>query len=203
MLTFFTHFPLSLITMKAIAGIISSFWLIQTVSLAQDYRNVELLAHWFEDSIITNSSEARFNECFGFAYGGKEYAVIGSTEGTHIFQLTDDNQLIQRAFVRGRFSSTTVVHRDFAVYQHYLYAVCDEGISSLQIIDFQYLPDSVSIAYEDSLQFGRVHNIFIDTLQQKFYSCTHRSTVNTQMIAAPMKVFSLQDPLHLQELWSS
>ena len=169
---------------------------------AQSSLNIDLLAHWNQDSLIVNSSMARYNDCFGFVWKGKEYAVGGSTEGTHVFELTADNQFLPKGFLKGKYSNSSVIHRDYAVYKNYLYAVCDEGKSSLQIIDLSYLPDSIHLAREDSLLFGRVHNIFIDTVLQQFYSCIHRSTVSTQTIEAPMKVFSLADPLHLTELWS-
>ena len=41
-------------------------------------------------------------------------------------------------------------HRDYHDYQAYLYAVSDEGASSLQIIDMSTLPDSVSLVYDSS-----------------------------------------------------
>lgn len=169
---------------------------------AQESLNMTLLSHWSQDSLIANTTEVRYNDCFGFVWKGREYAVAGSTEGTHIFAIGDDHQFIPKGFIKGRFSDMSVYHRDYATYQHYLYAVCDEGVSSLQIIDFQYLPDSVHLAKEDSVVFGRVHNIFIDTLQAKLYSCIHRSVSSTQTIEAPMKIFSLTDPLSPVELWS-
>lgn len=168
----------------------------------QESLNMTLLSHWSQDSLISNSTEVRYNDCYGFTWQGKEYAVAGSTEGTHIFAIEDNHQLTPKGFIRGRFSDMSVYHRDYAVYNHYLYAVCDEGVSSLQIIDFQYLPDSVHLVKEDTVLFGRVHNIFIDTLQAKLYSCTHRSVTSTQTIEAPMKIFSLADPLAPAELWS-
>ncbi len=167
-----------------------------------DALNISLLDRWHQDSLITNSTQARYSDCYGFTWNNDEYAVIGSTEGTHIFQIQSNNSFLPVGYLKGRFSNTSVVHRDYATYQHYLYAVCDEGISSLQIIDFQYLPDSIHLVYEDSVQFGRVHNIFIDSSQHTLYSLTHRSVTNTQAIEAPMKLFSLQDPTHLTELWS-
>src|SRR3989344_3002876 len=186
---------------RNIVFICASLVMINT-SFAQSSLNMELLDRWHQDSLINNTSEVRYSDCYGFVWNGKEYAVAGSTEGTHVFEITDDNTFVPKGFVRGRFSNTSVSHRDYAIYQHYLYAVCDEGVSSLQIIDFQYLPDSIHLAAEDTTLFGRVHNIFIDTAQAKFYSCIHRSTSSTQIIEAPMKIFSLADPLQLTELWS-
>lgn len=167
-----------------------------------DALNITLLDRWYQDSIITNSSQVRYSDCFGWTWKGREYAVIGSTEGSHIFELSEQNTFIPKGFIKGRYVNTSVSHRDYFTFKNYLYAVCDEGVSSLQIIDLQYLPDSVVLAKEDSLQFGRVHNIFIDTVQEKLYSLTHRSVTNTQSIEAPMKIFSLQNPLVPQLLWS-
>jgi choice-of-anchor B domain-containing protein len=181
----------------------SGFSLILVVGIsAQSSLNMELLDNWKQDSLIHNSTDVRYSDCFGFVRNGREYAVAGSTEGTHVFELSDANQFIPKGFVKGRFSHMSVYHRDYAVYQNYLYAVCDEGISDLQIIDLQYLPDSIHLAKEDSVLFGRVHNIFIDTVQAKLYSCIHRSTINTQNIDAAMKIFSLADPLNLTELYA-
>lgn len=171
-------------------------------SFSQTSLNMELLDHWYQDSLINNSTEVRYSDCYAFVWKGKEYAVAGSTEGTHVFEITANNTFVPKGFVKGRFSNTAVYHRDYATYQHYLYAVCDEGVSSLQIIDFQFLPDSIHLAAEDTTLFGRVHNLFIDTLQAKLYSCIHRSTTSTQTIEAPMKIFSLSNPLQLTELWS-
>lgn len=179
-----------------------AFFLKCTTLVGQTSQNMTLLDRWFQDSLLTNSSKVRYNDCFGFVWKGQEYAVAGSTEGTHVFLIGDDDHFHPVGFLKGRYSSSTVSHRDYFTYQHYLYAVCDEGVSSLQIIDYQYLPDSIHLAQEDSIQFGRVHNIYIDSAQAKFYSLIHRSTVNTQTIASPMKIFSLADPLNLVELWS-
>ena len=184
-----------------IALLVFSFFL-NNLLFAQSFRNMTLLDQWHQDSLISNSSKVRYSDCFGFVQNGDEYAVIGSTEGTHVFLVDQQDKLIPKGFIKGRYSSTFVQHREYAVFRHYLYAVCDEGVSSLQIIDLQYLPDSIHLAEEDTLQFGRVHNIFIDPIQEKLYSCIHRSTVNTQTIESPMKIFSLADPLALQELWS-
>lgn len=170
--------------------------LISFESSSQGSKNIELLDNWFEDSIITNSTESRFNDCLGFVQNKKEYALIGSTEGIHFFSI-EENKFVQKDFVKGTFSSTSVVHRDIKVYKQYAYAVCDEGSSALQIIDLSYLPDSVHLAAEISADFGRVHNIFIDTTNDLLYACSVTPIVNgnpTQLI--PLRVFSLVNPLN-------
>ena len=170
--------------------------------LAQDQKNILLLDHWHEDSLVTNSSKVRYNDCFGIIHEGKEYAVAGSTEGTHIFELTDENHFAFRAFVEGKYNSSMVIHRDYATYKNYLYAVCDEGNSSLQIIDYQYLPDSVSVVADLQNPFGRVHNVFIDTLNALLYACRINPIVSgTTTTLIPMRVFDISNPINPIQVW--
>ncbi len=186
--------------MKFITGL---FFLLSSPLFAQDYKNITFLDNWFEDSILTSSTTVRFNDCWGFQWNQKEYAVLGSTEGTHFFEISNDNKLIPRDFVQGRFSSAQVVHRDFKSYQNYLYAVCDEGNSSLQIIDFSYLPDSVHLVYDQSEEIGRAHNLFIDQENQLLYAFKVIPIQNSQLLSPhAMRVFSLDNPTLPLELYS-
>lgn len=160
-------------------------------------KNLILLDHWSSDTLVNNSSKVRYNDCFGFVYQGKEYAVAGSTEGTHIFELNIDNKLIDKAFIEGKYNSAFVQHRDYAIYKNYLYAVCDEGNSSLQIIDFSYLPDSVHLVADLQDPFGKTHSIFIDTTNALLYACLVTPIANGNPLSVvPMRVFKLSDPLN-------
>lgn len=175
---------------------------ISVAGFSQDYKNVFLLDNWKTDTLITPSSGMIFNETWGFTHENREYGVIGSTEGTHIFEITHNNKLNPVGFVKGNFSSPQVIHRDFHDYNGYLYAVCDEGNSSLQIIDLQYLPDSVHVVVNDSVTFGRVHNIFIDSSSALLYACTFTPIVGNPSFAfTSLKVFSLADPLNPVEVF--
>ncbi len=173
------------------------------VSFAQERRNIDLLDQWFSDTVITNSSQARFSGCWGFVHNKKEFAVIGSTEGSHFFQLTDQNKLKPVGFIKGRFSSSQVVHRETKTYKNYAYAVCDEGTSSLQIIDLNYLPDSVVLVADIQNEFfGKIHNLFIDTSNALLYACRVTpfiSGIPGSLI--PMRVFSLADPINPVLIW--
>lgn len=135
---------------------------------AQGFENVTLLDSWHDESLPTIHQQMRYNEVWGFVQNGEEYAVIGSTLGTHIFRLTDDDLLQEVDFVPGAFQGQ-VVHRDFHDYEGYLYGVCDQGNSTLQIMDLQYLPDSVSLVYNSSAFVTTAHNIFIDSATAKLY----------------------------------
>lgn len=181
--------------------LIVSLCLICKASWCQDHLNTRLLDQWSDNTLPANSSKVRYSDCYGFVWKGVEYAVLASTSGTHVFEISSSNSFKEVGFLKGKYANSSAYHRDYAVFKNYLYVVGDEGKSSLQIIDFSYLPDSIHLAREDSVQFGRSHNLFIDTLNETLYSCIHRSTTSTQSIAAPMKVFSLVNPLFPSPLW--
>ena len=140
-----------------------------SISFSQDQKNVVLLDHWIDTSFIAGLENARFNDVWGFEHEGQNYGVIGSSQGTHIFQI-NANELKEIDFKPGRFQNRYVEHRDFKTYKNYLYGVCDEGTSSLQIFDLAYLPDSVHKVYDEALYFQICHNIYIDTVHAKLYA---------------------------------
>lgn len=174
-----------------------------TKNIAQEIKNVELLDNWFEDSIVSSSSLARFNGCWGFIHQEKEYAILGSTEGTHFFQLTNDNKLKDCGFIEGKFSSGLVIHREFKTFRNYAYSICDEGNSSLQIIDISNLPDTVvKVADIQNAFFGKIHNIFIDTSNALLYACSVTPILNgIPQSLIPLRVFSIENPVQPILLW--
>ena len=143
--------------------LISPYLLIAQVSM-----NVDLLFNWNDTALVDNGFGSTYNETWGFVQDGVEYGVIGSTFGTHIFRLTEQNELMEVDRVPGRFQGS-VVHRDFHDHNGYLYAICQQGASSLQIMDLQWLPDSVQVVYDSDSLFAIAHNVFIDTATSKLY----------------------------------
>lgn len=170
---------------------------------AQEKKNMTLLDHWFQDSLVTNSTSVRYSGCWGFNFKGREYAVIGSTEGTHVFQIKD-KKLQSAGFIEGKYNSSMVIHREFKTYKNYLYSICDEGNSSLQIIDLTYLPDSIVLVTDiQDDRIGRCHNLFIDTTNDLLFACLVTPIISgTPTSIEPMRVFSLVDPLNPQILWT-
>lgn len=188
-------------TMKYIQVAIVCF--LSLFAHSQEQKNIELLDHWFSDTLITASTQVRFSGCWGFTQNGREYAVIGSTEGTHFFLLSEQNTLVPCGFIEGKFSSAQVIHREFKTNGNYAYAVCDEGNSSLQIIDLSYLPDSVvKVADLQDERFGKIHNISIDTANALLYACLVTPiSSGIPLSLVPLRVFSLQNPLNPVLLW--
>jgi len=170
---------------------------------AQEIKNVRLLNHWFSDTIMTSSSQVRFSSCWAFVQNGREYGVIGSTEGAHIFELTTEDSLRFVDFVPGRFQSAQAITREYKHYQNYLYATCDEGLSSLQIMDLSYLPDSVHLVADLQDQyFGKSHNLFIDSTNALLYLTLVNPIVNgNELGILPMRVYSLANPILPSLLW--
>lgn len=156
------------------------------VAQAQTSLNMDSLFNWKNTALVPSNAHFNvYNEIWGYAKGGAEYAIIGTTAGTHIFDVTDPGNSEEVAFVEAAFTGAGVVHRDYHDYDDYLYIVCDEGPSTLQIADLRFLPDSAPIVYDSDALFPRSHNIFIDTTSARMYVCG--GTVQ-------FAVYSLADP---------
>lgn len=170
--------------MKTIYSIIFLFFL--SNSFSQNSYNIEFLDNWTDTTLLKGAGDAYFSDIWGFNTNSENYAALGSTEGTHIFKINNDKlELID--FKKGKFSSSQVQHRDYKTYNNYLYAVCDEGASSLQIFDLNFLPDSIHKIYDSDAFFQICHNIFIDTIKAKLYAC---GTNNVGM-----KIFDISNPV--------
>ncbi|MEM6317473.1 MAG: choice-of-anchor B family protein [Bacteroidota bacterium] len=156
-------------------------------------KEANLLGRWFDNSLVgSNNHDNAYNEIWGYATKGYEYAIIGSTAGTHFIDVTDPQNPFEAHFVAGAVQGGVIIHRDFHDYQGYLYAVADEGNrSTLQIMDLRNLPESVNVVYDQSDIFRTAHNIFIDSLSAKLYALSTRGDANGY---APMRVFDLGNP---------
>ena len=146
-----------------------------------------LLYNWQDSTLVASTAHNNtYNECWGVEINGSEIAVIGSTAGTHFFDVTDPYNSIEVAFVEGAYTGTGVVHRDYHDFSGYLYIVCDEGSSStLQIIDITDLPNSVNTVYDSNSLFTKSHNIYIDTSTAKMYSCGTNNTMQVYSLDLP------------------
>jgi choice-of-anchor B domain-containing protein len=154
--------------MKSILFILSFFPLLL---FSQTSLNANLLFNWQDSSLLGSSIfDNVYNEIWGFVQNDKEFAVIGSTSGTHIFDVSDPVNSVQVSFIAGKSQGPQIIHRDFHDHKGYLYIVCDEGSSSLQIVDVSNLPDTAITVYDSDEFFERAHNIFIDTLNAKMYT---------------------------------
>ncbi|MBL4651898.1 MAG: choice-of-anchor B family protein [Flavobacteriales bacterium] len=176
-----------------------AFVLILTyTAISQSSQNITLLDRWENNTLVPSTDHNNtYNETWGFVQDGVEYGVIGTTWGTHIFDLANPTSIVEVVSIKGEHFGADIIHRDYHDYNGYLYIVSDEGqgISTLKIVDLQYLPDSVSIVYNEDSLFSTSHNIFIDTAKAKLYTCGGNNNFG-------VRAFSLTNPIVPEEISS-
>ena len=98
-----------------------------------------------------------YSACWGYrAPNGREYAILGCPQGTAFIDITDTTNIHEVDFQTGMTSSW----REMKVYSHYAYIVSEATGSGLQIVDLQYLPDSVHFVNTFTFTgFNRTHSI--------------------------------------------
>lgn len=164
---------------------------------SQMIQQAELLGQWKDASILSSFQyDNTYNEVWGIAINNSEFAIIGSTEGTHFIDVTDPRNVVESFFVAGAVTTQEIIHRDYHDYNGYLYAVADEGTNStLQIIDISQLPVSVQVVYDDNTILNRTHNIFIDESAGLMYGCISRGS-DPLYPYVPLRIFDISDPLN-------
>ncbi|MCB0502461.1 MAG: choice-of-anchor B family protein [Bacteroidetes bacterium] len=171
-------------------------WLvgILCVQLSFAQEQATLLGTWHNPELVpSNIADNIYNEIWGYANGDKEYAIIGSTAGTHFIDVTDPSQPTEVQFVPGKAQGGVIIHRDYHDHNGYLYAVSDEGASSLQIMDITDIEDTVMVLYDSDELIRTAHNIFIDNEQEKLYAF---ATKNGLGVGFALRIYSLSDPLN-------
>lgn len=87
-----------------------------------------------------HSSTTLYSAIWGYkAPDGREYAILGCADGTAFIDVTDSSNIREVDYVTGPNSAW----REMKVYSHYAYIVSEAFNSGVQIVDLQYLPDSV------------------------------------------------------------
>ena len=185
--------------------VLITFVMITSSTFSQQIANQ--IYNWDDPSIVGSTAyDNAYNECWGVTINNHEIAIIGSTEGTHFFDITNTNNISEVAFVEGAYTGPGVIHRDYHDYKGYLYAVCDEGSSStLQIIDISNLPISVNVVYDSNNLFSKAHNIFIDTATAKLYSCASTNYAmdiyDLTIPTNPALIYSYDDVGHVHDAY--
>ncbi len=157
-----------------------------------------LLGVWHDSTLVTSFYNV-YNEVWGLAVKGKEYGVIGSTDGTHIIDI--DKKPYKELFrIKGASTGTSIIHRDYDEYKGFLYGVCDEGNATLQIVDIRNLPNGAKVVYDSDSLFSTCHNTFIDTLTGKLYAMGIR---NKKLgVSQPFAVYDVKtNPAVPKLLW--
>lgn len=126
-------------------------------TFAQSQLNTTLLGHLdFTDQL---------SNVWGYAANGREYAIVGTFNGTSIVDVTDPALLNQIAFIDG----DNGIWREPKVWSHYAY-VSNETGGGLLIIDLANLPNSVTHTFwtggnlPDGTPYtnNTTHDLFVD-----------------------------------------
>jgi choice-of-anchor B domain-containing protein len=114
--------------------------------------NMTLLAN-----VNQHYTTTQYSACWGYkAPNGREYAILGCPTGTAFIDITDSANIHEVDFQTGMTSSW----REMKVYSHYAYIVSEATGSGLQIVDLQYLPDSVHFVRTFTFTgYNRTHSI--------------------------------------------
>lgn len=153
--------------------------------------NITLKAHLNPETDNTGYDGRKYSGCWGWYQQSKnkEYALVGTSSKTYFIDVTNPSSPVICDSVMARRAGCT--WREIKNYQNYCYIVSDDGTpNSFQIVDMQYLPDSVHVVYDDNTYFERSHTIFIDN--DKLY-CGGVSDVGNNYNSS-MRVYSLANP---------
>ncbi len=160
---------------------------------AQTYAslNMNLLAHLDPETDLTGTDSRKYSGCWGWyqAAKHKEYAIVGTSKQTYFIDVTNPSAPIISDSVGAKHTGCT--WREMKTYQNYCYIVSDQcQPNGLQIVDMQYLPDSVHVVYDSNALFELSHTVFID--QNKMYCGAPKDAVTGYQ--SPMRVYSLANP---------
>ena len=122
----------------------------------------------YDDDEALSSSSLTFNDIWGYTDDqGHEYAILGGYDSIYIFDVTDP-ATTQKIAVDD--APGTSLWRDFKVYDHYLYAVADQGSTGLRVYDLDSIVSGkLHLVGAYTSDFIRAHNIFIEEASARLY----------------------------------
>jgi choice-of-anchor B domain-containing protein len=157
-----------------------------------DALNISLLGHFNDTTYVANNwVNSKYAGCWGWynPVDGKEYAIVGGSNGTYFIEITNPASPVVRDYVPG--IQVNCVWREIKTYQNYCYMVSDDvPPNGLQIADMSYLPDSVHVVHSSNSIIEQCHTICIDG--NKLYGGYVRGGVVGPGVS--MAVFSLANP---------
>lgn len=139
-------------------------------------------------STITSPVGNQYSGCWGWFQQSKnkEYAISGASNGTYFIDISNPSTPSVSAFVSGKQGCTW---RELKTYSHYCYIASDDALPNrFQIVDMQYLPDSVHVVHDTTTLLRRAHTLWIDG--NKLYAGAPTFSAGF----APMAVYSLATP---------
>ncbi len=116
--------------------------LVLTISLCLSNNSFSQLPNQNTYLLKNLDQYSSYSALWGYtAPDGREYAILGTQVGTSFIDITDSANIREVDSVKGLNSGW----REMKTYSHYAYIVSEATNSGLQIVDLQYLPDSVRL----------------------------------------------------------
>lgn len=176
------------------------FFLAITIRATAQYQheNISLVGHWYNPMQIAEPNLGiKYQGVWGWVDttdNNKEYAIIGSSSGTNIVDVSTPTNPVLIDYVAGKRDQC--IWREYKTCGHYLYAISDDpSPNSFQIIDLSYLPDSVHVIHDTTSIFERAHTLYVDG--NRLY-CASVTKGDFQHYS--MAVYSLDNPAQPQLL---
>ena len=141
-------------------------------------------------STVSSTLGNKYSGCWGWYQQSKnkEYAISGASNGTYFIDISSPASPSVSAFVAGRNGTSW---RELKTYQNYCYIVRDDkSPNAFQIVDMQYLPDSVHVVHSGTMYFERAHTIWIDGNKMYVGGVTFAANFGS----TPMAIYSLATP---------
>jgi choice-of-anchor B domain-containing protein len=159
---------------------------------AQQSLNMELLAQWNDTTLQTIDGDQLWSDIMGYhdSTKNKEYAILFGNDSFYFFDIT--NPKTTKLIVKVDGFSKKSINRDVEIYQHYAYCVSERSgsLGGLQILDLQYLPDSVHEVYRSDALTVQAHTVFIEAERKRMYIPQN----STKVGFSAMDIFSLNNP---------
>jgi choice-of-anchor B domain-containing protein len=187
--------------------------------MAGDYpcKDVDLMAHLAPQELGAEAHEGFYlNDIWGWTDPdtGREYALVGMTNGTSFVDVTDPiNPIVlgmlpeHEAAVAagGRTDHDGVgqeaksIWRDIKTFQHYAFIVSEDAVHGMQVFDLHQLRDwSGSFTeYDESAHYdgvGNAHNIVIN--EETGFAYAVGATKGNSCLGASLHVIDINDPLN-------
>lgn len=166
--------------------------LLSVLVSAQSYPalNMTLLSRLNPNGDNTGFDGRKYSGCWGWVQTSKnkEYALVGASSKTYFIDITNPSLPVICDSVAAKKTGCT--WRELKTYQNYCYIVSDDGApNSFQIVDLQYLPDSVHVVHDGTTYFERGHTCWVDGNKLYVGGQTSASSVLSNMC-----VYSLATP---------
>jgi choice-of-anchor B domain-containing protein len=121
------------------------FVLVSVIAVSQVNSQLANSNMYLLSNINSHSALGPYSAVWGYkAPDGREYAILGSYDGTSFVDITNPANIYEVDFVpTTNQASSSNQWREMKTYSHYAYIVSEVANSGVQIVDLQYLPDSV------------------------------------------------------------